>query len=42
MSVCGRPSMDILKELFGGCDELQINKTLFGADVGHDIALGES
>ncbi len=31
--------MDLLKELFGGCDELQINKSLFGSEVGHDIAL---
>jgi len=27
--------MDILKELFGTCDELQINKSLFGSEVGH-------
>jgi len=27
--------MDILKELFGTCDGLQINKSLFGSEVGH-------
>jgi len=36
--------VDILKELFGTCDELQINKSLFGSEVGHveslNMALG--
>ena len=37
--------MDILKELFGTSDELQINKSLFGSEVGHveslNMGLGE-
>lgn len=35
--------MDILKELFGTSDELQINKSLFGGDSGSstvDLGLG--
>lgn len=41
----GRYIMDILKELFGTSDELQINKSLFGSEVGHveslNMGLGE-
>ena len=37
--------MDILKELFGTSDELQINKSLFGSETSSapvDLGLGES
>ena len=38
-------AMDILKELFGTSDELQISKSLFGSDAPHaateELVLGE-
>ena len=37
--------MDILKELFGTSDELQISKSLFGGEVSassEELGLGES